>query len=150
MNNKKDNEGRADKFYSRKEIAEMLDVEKWRVEYAIKQNKIKPARVEGGWQGWNGRPTLLFTRAAIIRICVYFFQIEKKRVKAKSRQSFWRDRTAAKDASRGEHDADGLAWILACEKYQNEKQMRWLKKSDYLEVLKTMPKDWLARVLKNE
>jgi len=159
---------KSEKLYTRKDICEIVAASYNQVNYAIQALGIKPIdkfQLEGKPQ-WNG----LYSGQAVDKIKQLFIdretrqaiadtkrrekrhdilrKSEKRTAEVKAIPARSKKSQATIDADNGQHDEIGTAWIIACERYQTKNNVRWMRKSDYLEVFKSMGRDWLDNFLR--
>lgn len=127
------------KTYNRREICEILKISYNQTHYAMTALRIKPISKAPG-AGKNHRAGF-YTKENIDDIKMFCDQvksIDKPRLLKTQ---------AVKDAGNGQHDRQGTDWLRACSKYQIDNKLRYLTKSAYLEIFKSMGRDWLDNFL---
>lgn len=149
-----------EKLFTRKAICEIVGASYNQVNYVICALQIKPsekAQLEGKPQFVS-----LYSDESVEKIKQRFVRRQQRQAIAEIKRREKRSRhevkaipdqikktQAYKDADKGQHDAVGTEWLIACEKYQTKNNVRWMRKSDYLEVFKSMGRQWLENLYYN-
>jgi len=142
----------------------MVDATYPQVNYAVYRLKIKPAKRKTTIG--PGGSIALYRSGDVDRIKKLFIDREKRQAVADSNRRKRRcgssiraaepqaiparldgKSQAAIDIAKGRHDAITLAWLIACDKYQQENRAFYMLKSDYLQVFETMDHGWIEKLL---